>query len=192
MGIPVSMSFFKFPIGIISSGFVIGAGISFFFFTSFVAANRLPKMSVDRGFNVKFFVYVMPVYLGSLASILMGAIDRVILPALTNLSLSVVYTYSLIIVTVVTAITSPFSCCQKYHRRLRHLIGQRRKSIHRHRWSYSIILPSLPRLVPPYFQNHSWKSLWVEFTPAITWFSRLWFSPIPFFHSGQFLHQYFS
>ena len=109
MGIPVSMSFFKLPIEIISSGFVIGAGISFIFSTSFVVANRLPKMSVDRGFNVKFFAYVMPVYFGSLASTLMGTIDRVILPALTNLSLSAVYTYSLTIATIVTAITSPFS-----------------------------------------------------------------------------------
>lgn len=109
LGIPVSMSFFKLPIEIISSGFVIGAGISFIFSTSFVIANRLPKMSVDRQFNVKFFAYVMPVYFGSLASTLMGTIDRVILPALTNLSLSAVYTYSLTIATVVTAITSPFS-----------------------------------------------------------------------------------
>jgi O-antigen/teichoic acid export membrane protein len=66
-------------------------------------------MSVDRGFNAKFFAYVMPVYFGSLTSTLMGTIDRVILPALTNLSLSAVYTYSLTIATVVTAITSPFS-----------------------------------------------------------------------------------
>ena len=39
----------------------------------------------------------------------MVTIDRIILPALTNLSLSAVYTYSLTIATVVTAITSPFS-----------------------------------------------------------------------------------
>ena len=109
LGIPVSMSFFKLPIEIISLGFVIGAGISFIFSTSFVIANRLPKMSVDWEFNVKFFAYVMPVYFGSLASTLMGTIDRVILPALTNLSLSAVYTYSLNIATVVTAVTSPFS-----------------------------------------------------------------------------------
>ena len=109
MGIPISMSLFKLPIEIISSGFVIGAGISLIFSTSFVIANRLPKMSVDKGFNVTFFAYVMPVYFGSLASTLMGTIDRVILPALTNLSLSAVYTYSLTIATVVTAITSPFS-----------------------------------------------------------------------------------
>ena len=39
----------------------------------------------------------------------MGTIDRVILPVLTNLTLSAVYTYSLTIATIVTAITSPFS-----------------------------------------------------------------------------------
>ena len=109
MGIPVSMSLFKLPIEIISSGFVIGAGISFIFSTSFVVANKLPKLSVDRGFNVKFFAYVIPIYFGSLTSALMSTIDRVILPALTNLSLSAVYTYSLTIATIVTAITSPFS-----------------------------------------------------------------------------------
>ena len=109
LGIPIGMSFFKFPIEIISAGFVIGAGISFAFSTSFVLASRLPRMSVDMEFNAKFFTYVMPVYFGSLTSTLMGTIDRVILPALTNLSLSAVYTYSLTIATVVTAITSPFS-----------------------------------------------------------------------------------
>ena len=109
LGIPIGMSIFRLPIQIISAGFVIGAGISFIFSTSFVIANRLPKMSVDRGFNAKFFAYVTPVYFGSLTSALMGTIDRLILPALTNLSLSAVYTYSLTIATVVTAITSPFS-----------------------------------------------------------------------------------
>ncbi len=109
LGLPIGMSFFKLPIEIISSGFVIGAGISFIFSTFFVVANRIPKMTLDRRFNTKFFVYVMPVYLGSLSSTLMGTVDRVILPALTNLSLSAVYTYSLTIATVVTAITSPFS-----------------------------------------------------------------------------------
>ena len=81
LGIPIGMSFFKLPIEIISSGFVIGAGISFIFSTFFVVANRIPKMTLDKGFNTKFFVCVMPVYLGSLSSTLMGTVDRVILPA---------------------------------------------------------------------------------------------------------------
>ena len=109
MGIPVGMSIFRFPVEVISSGFVIGAGISFIFSISFVIASRLPRMSVDKGFDAKFFAYVMPVFFGSLTSSLMSTIDRVILPALTNLTLSAVYTYSLTIATIVTAITSPFS-----------------------------------------------------------------------------------
>ena len=109
MGIPVVMSIARLPIEIISAGFVAGAGISLIFSTSVVFAKRLPNMSVDKGFGSKFLAYVIPVYFGSLTSSLMGTVDRLILPALTNLSLSAVYTYSLTIATIVTAITSPFS-----------------------------------------------------------------------------------
>lgn len=55
LGIPIGMSVLGLSIEIISAGFVIGAGTSFIFSTLFVVANRLPKMSVDKGFNTKFF-----------------------------------------------------------------------------------------------------------------------------------------
>ena len=109
MGIPIGMSILGFPIEIISAGFVIGAGISFIFSISFVIGRKLPIMPIEKGFNTKFFAYVIPVFFGSLTSSLMNTIDRVILPAITNLTLSAVYTYSLTIATIVTAITSPFS-----------------------------------------------------------------------------------
>lgn len=109
MGIPVGMSAFKAPLEIIAAGFVIGAVISFIAALSFVLGRKVPVIATESGFDRKVFSYVIPVYLGSLASSLMGTIDRVILPAMTNLILSAVYTYSLTIATIVTAITSPFS-----------------------------------------------------------------------------------
>lgn len=108
-GIPIGMAIFKLPIEIISAGFVIGAGISFILSLSFVIGVKLNVTHEENGFNTKFLAYVIPVFLGSLASSLMNTIDRVILPALTNLTLSAVYSYSLTIATIVTAITYPFS-----------------------------------------------------------------------------------
>lgn len=66
-------------------------------------------MPVEKGFKIKFLAYVLPIYIGGLTTTLLSTIDRVILPALTNLTLSAVYTYSLTIATIVTAITLPFS-----------------------------------------------------------------------------------
>jgi O-antigen/teichoic acid export membrane protein len=109
MGIPIGMILFKFPVEAVSSGFVIGAGMSFILSIIFVAVERLPRASVEMGFLTRFFAYVTPVYFGALTSSLMSTVDRVILPALTNLTLSAVYTYSLTISTVVTAISFPFS-----------------------------------------------------------------------------------
>ncbi len=109
LGIPIYMVFLGLPIEIISTGFVVGAGISLIVSTSFIMSNRLPKMPEDRKFKSKFFAYVLPVYFGSLTSTLMVTIDRIILPALSNLSLMAIYTYSITIASVVGAITSPFS-----------------------------------------------------------------------------------
>lgn len=109
MGIPIGMSIFSFSVELISAGFVVGAGISFIFSILFVVTAKIPDMPVEKGFMRKFFVYVMPVFLGGLTTSLMDSVDRVILPALTNLTLTAVYTYSLTIATIVTAITSPFT-----------------------------------------------------------------------------------
>ncbi len=109
MGIPVVLAILQAPVEIISSGFVIGAGISFVFSLIFVIASKLPNMPIEKGFKTKFIAYVLPIFFGGLTTSLLSTIDRVILPALTNLTLSAIYTYSLTIATIVTALTLPFS-----------------------------------------------------------------------------------
>ncbi len=85
VGILVGVSFFRLPVEIKSADFVIGHGILFIFSTYFVIANTLPKMSVNGGFSAKFLAYVIPVYFSILTTTLTSKIDRIILPALTNL-----------------------------------------------------------------------------------------------------------
>ena len=109
MGIPIVLSFFLFPVFVVAAGFALGAGISVILAFSFVISSKLSNDVYENGMMKKFLTYVTPVFLGSLFTSLMGTVDRVILPALTNLTLSAVYSYSLTIATIVTAITSPFS-----------------------------------------------------------------------------------
>lgn len=109
MGIPIFLSFFQFPVYIVATGFTIGAGVSVIFALFFVISSRLSKRELEDGLLGRFFAYVTPIFLGSLFTALMGTVDRIILPALTNLSVSAVYSYSLTIATIVTAITSPFA-----------------------------------------------------------------------------------
>ena len=99
VGIPVGMSIFRLPVEIISAGFVMGAGISFIFSISFVVGRKLPNMPIEKGFNTKFFAYVIPVYFGSLTSSLMGTIDSV---------------YSLFYGIALTAPTMVFNCGNKW------------------------------------------------------------------------------
>ena len=109
MGIPIVLSVFHSQILMVSLGFPIGAGISVIFAITFVINSKLSNEELENGMIKKFFNYITPVFLGSLFTSLMGTVDRIILPALTNLTLSAVYTYSLTIATIVTAITAPFS-----------------------------------------------------------------------------------
>jgi O-antigen/teichoic acid export membrane protein len=108
-GIPTMLSFFKLPIEFIAMGFSIGAGVSLIFALFFVLMTDLSQKTPENGLMRNFLTYVTPVFLGSLFTTLMGTVDRIILPALTNLTLTAIYTYSLTIATIVTALTSPFS-----------------------------------------------------------------------------------
>ncbi len=109
MGTPIGMIFLRFPLELISLGFVVGAGLSLTITILFVLKNKVSSESIYKGFNKKFFIYVIPAYIGGITSSLMGTLDRVILPAFTNLTISAIYTYSITIATIVTAIASPFS-----------------------------------------------------------------------------------
>jgi O-antigen/teichoic acid export membrane protein len=108
-GLPTIMSFFKLSIEFIAMSFSIGAGISLIITLFFVLMTDLSRKTPENDLNRKILAYVTPVFLGSLFTTLMGTVDRIILPALTNLTLTAIYTYSLAIATIVTALTSPFS-----------------------------------------------------------------------------------
>ncbi len=108
MGIAIVLSLFSCSIFEISSGFVVGGAFTLLLAVIFVKAAEVDGKEPDLKLPT-FFRYVIPIYLGSLFSGLMATVDRIILPALTNLTLSAVYTYSLTIATIVTAMTSPFS-----------------------------------------------------------------------------------
>lgn len=107
-GTPILLSLLKQSVTVISIGFATGISISSIISLIFVLKSRVTIHRSERSEFRTFFIYVIPIFLGMFFSTLMAMIDRVILPALSSLTVAAVYTYALTIATVVTALTYPF------------------------------------------------------------------------------------
>ena len=130
---------------------------------------------------------------GGLTSTLMVTIDRIILPALTNLSLSAVYTYSLTIATVVTAITSPFSFFLLPKISQAFASSDQSKAKEYSQASLELFYYfSLPASLGATILSRPLLEVLVGgIILVIMWSSKYWFSPTLSFPSGQFFPQSF-
>lgn len=108
LGLPTIFSALGYDFKMISLGFVMGGATSLILSTVIVfLSKKSPETSHLR--PKTFLSYTTPIFFGSLFTTLMSTVDRVILPALTNLTITALYIYSLTIATIVTAVSAPFT-----------------------------------------------------------------------------------